>query len=76
MRFVYFLLLVVFVAAVGTFAYQNRNDVAVDFLNRSVSCPLALLIGIVYVAGMLSGWSVVGMLRRSFERVTERRQPG
>ena len=29
-----------------------------------------------YLAGMLSGWTVVGMLRRSFKRVTEEPVPG
>jgi len=29
------------------------------------------VIGAAYVLGMLSGWSVVGMLRRSFNRASE-----
>jgi hypothetical protein len=38
-----------------------------------VSCPMALFIAIVYVLGMVSGWSVFGFLKRSIQRVAERR---
>jgi uncharacterized integral membrane protein len=74
MRLVYILILVLVLAAVILFAVQNNETVTLQYLNQSVSCPLALLIGVVYVLGMVSGWTFVGFLRRSFRRATEHRQ--
>jgi lipopolysaccharide assembly protein A len=71
MRFISLLLLVAFVSAVAVFAAQNQQDVALNFLNGSVIASLAVVVGITYVLGMLSGWSVIGILRRSLRRVAE-----
>ena len=71
MRIVSFILLMIFLAAVGVFAFQNRQIVTLDYLDRSVTCPLAFLIGAVYLLGMLSGWSVLRVFRRSLVRVSE-----
>ncbi|HVK08557.1 MAG TPA: LapA family protein [Gemmataceae bacterium] len=73
MRFFYLLLLVVFVAAVAIFAYQNNVDTEIKYLDNSKSLPLPALIGIVYGLGMLTGWTVVGLVRRTFRRATEER---
>jgi uncharacterized integral membrane protein len=70
MRFLSFLILVVLLGAVGLFAWQNQGAVAVRFWNQEMDQPLALLIGGAYVLGMLSGWSVLGIFRRSFNRMT------
>ena len=72
MRFVHALLLLIFLAAVFLFAVQNTDAVTVRFLDRGASLPLALLILGVYLLGMLSGWSVLGLLNRLTRRVTER----
>ena len=74
MRVFYFILLLLFIGALAAFAVQNREDVAFKFMNWGGSYPLPLLLAAAYVLGMFSGWSVVGMLRRSFQRVTEHRQ--
>jgi putative membrane protein len=58
-------MLVLMVAAIGIFAVQNQESITLHFLNGTVSCPLSLLIAIVYLLGMLSGWTVVALLRRS-----------
>lgn len=71
MRVIYFLFLLVFVAAVGVFAYYNQQAVTVRFLEWSAPTNVAVVAFAAYVLGMLSGWTVVGMLRRSFERVIE-----
>jgi uncharacterized integral membrane protein len=80
MRFLCFLFLLAFAGAVGLFAYQNQHDVTVTFLKWGFTGSLALVVGAAYLLGMLSGWSVVGMLRRSFGRASEllgeRRQAG
>jgi uncharacterized integral membrane protein len=73
MRFIWFLILVIFVTAVVVFAYQNNDAVQLRFFDWGLTVSLALLIGAVYVLGMLSGWSVVGMMRRSIREVTARR---
>jgi uncharacterized integral membrane protein len=74
MRALYFLILVVIVAAVVIFAYQNDESVTLRYFNHSITLPMPLLIAAVYVLGMLSGWTVVGFFRRSWRRAMERRQ--
>lgn len=71
MRFLCFLFLVAFAGAVGYFAYLNNQHVELKFLDWSGSYSVAALVGVAYGLGMLSGWSIVGMLRRSLNRVTE-----
>ncbi len=73
MRLFYFLILVVVIAAVAIFAWQNDDTITLRYLDRSMTQPLPLLIAVVYVLGMLSGWTVIGFLKRSLQRVTERR---
>lgn len=73
MRLFYFLILVVVIAAVGIFAWQNDETVTLRYLDRSMTQPLSLVIAAVYILGMLSGWTVVGFLKRSLQRVTEHR---
>ena len=72
MRTLYLILLVLFATVVSVFAFQNRDPVVIKYLDRSASLPMPLLIGGVYVLGMFTGWSVVGFLRKSFQRATER----
>ena len=72
MRVIYMLILILVFTAIGIFAWQNRATITIQYLDRSVACPLALLISIVYVLGMMSGWTVVGFLRRSVQRVSGR----
>ncbi|MHB1424984.1 MAG: lipopolysaccharide assembly protein LapA domain-containing protein [Gemmataceae bacterium] len=73
MRVVYFLLLLLVLGAVGLFAAQNNESITLLYLDRSISTTLPLLIGAVYLLGMVSGWTVIGFLTRSFRRVTDRR---
>ena len=71
MRFVQAVLLLVFLGAVAVFAFQNTQVVTVRLLNSSVTAPVALTVGAGYVLGMLSGWWLVGVTKRSWQRVTE-----
>jgi lipopolysaccharide assembly protein A len=73
MRVFYTLILLVFLGATAIFALQNREMVTIQYLDRNVSCELSLLIGVVYLLGMLTGWTIVGLLRRSIHRVSEQR---
>ena len=72
MRVLCLLILLLILAAIGIFAVQNQESITLHYLHESVSCPLALLIGIVYLLGMMSGWTVVALVQRSLRRVTER----
>jgi lipopolysaccharide assembly protein A len=56
--------------AIAAFAYQNRGAVDVQFLNWGAALPLAGLAGVAYGLGMVSGWAVVGLFRRSWRRLT------
>lgn len=71
MRVIYIFVLLILLAAIGIFALQNPEVITLRYLDRSASCPLALLIGTVYLVGMVSGWTVVGFLRRSLRQVSE-----
>jgi uncharacterized integral membrane protein len=70
-RFFYLVVLVILVGAIAIFAYQNSDPVNVLFLKWGTSTTLAAVAGAGYLLGMLSGWSVVGLFRRSLNRVTE-----
>ena len=72
MRFFCFLVLAAAIAAVTVFAVQNDESVSIKYFDREISLPMAQLVGGVYALGMVSGWTVVGMLKRSIERVTDR----
>lgn len=71
MRLIYLLILLAVLTAVVIFAMQNDAEVTLRFLNYSLTTSLALMVGAVYLIGMISGWTVMGILRRSMERVTE-----
>lgn len=70
MRVLSFLFLVLFVAAVGLFAYQNQHDVTLRFWDYDITASASLIIGVVFALGMFAGWSLIGMVRRSVYRVT------
>lgn len=71
MRVLSFLFLIGFVAVLGFFAYENNRDVTVNVFGLARDVPVPLLAVAVYLLGMFSGWFVVGMLKRSWQRVTE-----
>jgi uncharacterized integral membrane protein len=71
MRFFSFLFLVAFAVLMGLFAYENNRFVMIDMFSYTWEIPLSLLAFGVYFLGMFSGWFVVGMLKRSWQRVTE-----
>ena len=76
MRLLCFLFLVVFAGAAGLLAYENQHDISLTFFNQSITTSVPILVGLTYLAGMLSGWTVVGILRRSFGRVLRESLPG
>jgi uncharacterized integral membrane protein len=71
MQFIQAVIFLAFLGAVGVFALQNTDPVAVNFLTWSLSAPVATLIVSVYLLGMISGWTVVSFVRRSVRRIGE-----
>lgn len=69
MKIIYFLFLVAFVGAVGLFAYQNNRTESVTFANQVWELPFPAWVGMTYLLGMLTGWTVLGLVRRSWRRV-------
>ena len=74
MRIVYLLILLIVLAAVVVFAVQNNEEITLRYFDRSLTTTLPVLMAAVYALGMLTGWTVIGFLRRSVRRVTERRE--
>lgn len=72
MRLFCFLLLVAFIVVITVLVMQNREDVTLRFYDRSETFSLPAVIGVIYGLGMLTGWTVVGLLRRTVQRVTDR----
>jgi uncharacterized membrane protein YciS (DUF1049 family) len=76
MRVIYLLFLVAFTGAAAVLAYENQQEVSLSFFNKEIITSVPVLVGLTYLAGMLSGWTVVGLVRRSLHRVLERPFPG
>jgi len=64
-RWIYLAIVVVFVAALIIFVFQNTQSVDVAFLALGATLPLAILVLVAYVLGALSGGSLYALLRRS-----------
>jgi len=71
MRLLCLLFLLAIGAAAAVFVYQNDQALTLILFGRSITAPVAGVIGVAYGLGMLTGWSVVGLLRRSFEAATD-----
>jgi uncharacterized integral membrane protein len=65
MRWLYLAIVVVFVAALIIFVFQNTESVSVSFLNGAITLPLAVVVFVAYVLGAMTGGSLYGLLRRS-----------
>ena len=60
MRWLYLAIVVVFVAALIIFVFQNTESVSVSFLNGAITLPLAVVVFVVYVLGAMTGGSPGG----------------
>jgi uncharacterized integral membrane protein len=67
MRWVHIIIVVLFAAATLIFALQNLESVTMSFLGFSVRAPLALMVTVFYLLGMVTGGSLWALLRRSIE---------
>jgi uncharacterized integral membrane protein len=72
MRFIQAIVLFIFLGAVGAFAVQNTGAITVSFGTWTATGPVALLTIIAYLLGMVSGWAVLSIVRKSLRGVSER----
>ena len=72
MRFISLVFLLAFVGAVVAFAVQNLQELTLTFFDWSVNASVAAVVGAAYLLGMLSGWSILGVLRRSLHQATQK----
>jgi putative membrane protein len=66
-RWLYLIVIIVFVAAIVLFAIQNLGLVTTSFLGFAVRAPLAVLAVTVYILGAITGGSLFALLRRSVQ---------
>ena len=71
MKFMQAVFFVVFLMAIAVFAVQNMGVITVSFLGWNLAQPLALVTVAIYFLGMLSGWSVLALMRGSLRQVTQ-----
>ncbi len=65
MRWLYLAIVVLFVAALIIFVFQNTESVSVSFLTGAITLPIALVVFVVYLLGAMTGGSLYALLRRS-----------
>jgi putative membrane protein len=65
MRWFYLAIVVLLLAALITFVFQNTDSVSMSFLSFGVTLPLAVLALVLYVLGALTGGSLYALIRRS-----------
>jgi len=63
MRFVYIALIVLFTAIVVLFKFQNLQSATVSLFSASVTLPTSILVAGIYILGMLTGSSLLALLR-------------
>ena len=71
MRTLSFLFLVFLVAVLAVLAIENNHPSTVAAWKWQWELPFPLLAVGIYVLGMLSGWALLGVVKRSWHRVTE-----
>jgi lipopolysaccharide assembly protein A len=67
MRWVHLTIIILFLAVIVVFMFQNRELVTMSFLGLSARAPLAILAVILYALGAVTGGSVFALLRKSVQ---------
>ncbi len=70
MRALFLIIIVLFLATIAVFAFQNLYSVTVAFLGLQLTAPLAFLIALIYLLGMATGGSLISFLRYSIHKAT------
>jgi uncharacterized integral membrane protein len=75
MRYVHIAIIVLLTALVLTFKLQNLQSVTLQFFSFTASMPVTALIVLVYVLGMLTGGSLLSLMKRSYRGAFPRPAP-
>jgi putative membrane protein len=67
MRWVHLTIIILFLAVIVVFMFQNHELVTMSFLGLSARAPLAILAVILYALGAVTGGSVFALLRKSVQ---------
>jgi uncharacterized integral membrane protein len=67
MRWIYITVAAIIIAVIVIFAIQNFQSVTVSFLNLRIGAPLAILVALIYVLGMVTGGSLWALIRWAVE---------
>jgi lipopolysaccharide assembly protein A len=73
MRWIYTIVIILFVTATFLFALQNLQIVTLSVLGFSARVSMALLVVILYLLGMMTGGSLLALLRQSIAKSSLRR---
>ena len=71
MRYVYIGLIVAFTALVVLFKFQNLETVTVSLFSASMTLSVSTLVLLLYVLGMLTGGSLLALLRGLVRRARQ-----
>ena len=63
MRFIYIIVIAIVTVAVFMFNYQGVDQVTVSFLSQSFTLPIAALVFLVYLLGIVAGAALLALLR-------------
>lgn len=64
MRWLYLTIVCLLGAVTLVFAFENLEIVSVDFLWFSIRLPLAVLVVVIYIVGMVTGSNLWALIRR------------
>jgi uncharacterized integral membrane protein len=71
MRIISGLFLVALIVGLALLAYENNRETSLNAWNWHWNVPLPVLLAATYALGMVSGWWLFGLVKRSWQRVTE-----
>ena len=71
MRVISLLFLILLVAFLVILAIENNRPSTITVFQWSWELPFPALVVALYVLGMLTGWALIGAVKRSWRRVTD-----
>ena len=63
MRYFHIGVIILFTALVLLFKFQNLDTATVSLFSASITLPMSLLVFVIYVLGMLTGGSLLALLK-------------
>jgi len=68
MRYFHIGVVIVFTALVLLFMFQNLETATVSLFSSSITLPMSLLVFVIYALGMLTGGSLLALLKSAIRR--------